>query len=120
MPDHGIRSPMSESKTAVRVVIDEMRLMGISISEHTLGHKAESQQALDALIAKGAAGWAYQIGEVYAWRDENDKAFEWLERAYAQHDSARPGLKVSPIIQFSNLPKDPRHSALLRRLKLPV
>jgi len=27
---------------------------------------------------------------------------------------------VSPIIQFSTLPKDPRYAALLRRLKLPV
>jgi TolB-like protein/Tfp pilus assembly protein PilF len=112
--------PTQALLTFQRVDIDELRLMGISISEHTLGHKLESQQALDALIAKGAAGWAYQIGEVYAWRGENDKAFEWLERAYAQRDSAIPGLKVSPTIQFSNLPKDPRYSALLRRLKLPV
>jgi adenylate cyclase len=108
--------PTQALLTFERVEIDEMRLMGISISEHTLGHKIESQQSLDALIAKGAADWAYQIGEVYAWRGENDKAFKWLERAYAQRDSAIPGLKVSPIIQFSNLPKDPRYSALLRRL----
>ena len=106
--------------TFKRVNIDELRFMGTAVSEHALGHKIESQQALDALIAKGAAGWAYQIGEVYAWRGENDKAFEWLERAYTQRDSAIPGLKVSPIIQFSNLPKDPRYAALLRRLKLPV
>ena len=106
--------------TFKRVNIDELRFMGTAVSEHSLGHKIESQQALDALIAKGAAGWAYQIGEVYAWRGENDKAFEWLERAYTQRDSAIPGLKVSPIIQFSNLPKDPRYAALLRRLKLPV
>ena len=106
--------------TFKRVNIDELRFMGTAVSEHALGHKIESQQALDALIAKGAAGWAYQIGEVYAWRGENDKAFEWLERAYTQRDSASPGLKVSPIIQFSNLPKDPRYAALLRRLKLPV
>jgi hypothetical protein len=112
--------PTQALLTFKRVEIDEMRLMGISISKHTLGHKIESQQSLDALIAKGAADWAYQIGEVYAWRGENDKAFEWLERAYAQRDSAIPGLKVSPIIQFSSLPKDPRYSALLRRLKLPV
>jgi TolB-like protein len=112
--------PKQALLTFQRVEIEEMRFMGISISEHTLGHRIESQQALDALIAKGAAGWAYQIGEVYAWRDENDKAFEWLERAYTQRDTAIPGLKVSPIIQFSNLPKDPRYAALLRRLKLPV
>ncbi len=112
--------PTQALLTFRRVDIEELRLMGISISEHTMGHKIESQQALDALIAKGAAGWAYQIAEVYAWRDENDKAFEWLERAYAQRDAAIPGLKVSPIIQLSRLPRDPRYSALLRRLKLPV
>jgi TolB-like protein/Tfp pilus assembly protein PilF len=112
--------PTEALLTFRRVEIEELRLMGISIAEHTLGHKIESQQALDALIAKGASGWAYQIAEIYAWRGENDKAFEWLERAYAQRDSAMPGLKSSPVIQLSNLPKDPRYSALLRKLKLPV
>jgi TolB-like protein/Tfp pilus assembly protein PilF len=112
--------PAQALLTFKRVNLDELRLMGVSICEHSLGRQLESQQALDALIAKGASAWAYQVGEVYAWRGENDKAFEWLQRAYAQRDSAIPGLKVSPIIQLSNLPKDPRYSALLRRLKLPV
>jgi TolB-like protein len=112
--------PAQALLTFRRVDIDGLRLMGISIAEHDLGHELESQQALDALIAKGAASWAYQIAEVYAWRGDNDKAFEWFERAYQQRDAGLCNLKVSPFVRLSNLPKDPRYSALLRKMKLPV
>ena len=47
---------------------------------HALGHPAESEAALQALI--DGFGWtaAYQVAEGYAYRNEVDKAFEWLER----------------------------------------
>ena len=58
----------------------------MAMAEHTLRQGGESQRALDVLINSGANAWAYQIAEVYTWRGENDKAFEWLERAYRQRD----------------------------------
>ena len=39
---------------------------------------------------------AYQVGDVYAWRGEKDKAFEWLERAYQQRDSGLNGIAYDP------------------------
>lgn len=36
--------------------------------------------ALDEAIAKFKHDGAHEIAEVYAWRGENDKAFEWLLR----------------------------------------
>jgi TolB-like protein len=91
-------------------------LMGEAMAEHTLGHAPESQQALDKLIKTEAESMGYQIADVYAWRRENDKAFEWLERAYQRHDG---GLGYVTYDRYlANLRTDPRYAALLRKLKL--
>jgi TolB-like protein/Tfp pilus assembly protein PilF len=90
---------------------------GIAMAEHTLGNAKESQQALDQLIAKYAHDSAYQIAEVYGWRGEVDKTFEWLERAYAQHDNGIASIKADP--RFVSVSSDPRFAALLKKLGLP-
>jgi TolB-like protein len=90
---------------------------GIAMAEHTLGHAKESQQALDELIAKYAHDSAYQIADVYAWRGEADKAFEWLERAYVQHDGALSAIKADPVLK--SLWTDARFAAMLKKLGLP-
>ena len=87
------------------------------MAEHTLGHPAESQRALDVLIKYRANVWAYQIAQVYAWRGENDKAFEWLERAYRQRDGGMGYLGYDRYL--AKLRGDPRYRALLKKLKLP-
>jgi TolB-like protein len=92
-------------------------LMGQAMAEHSLGHAAESQRALDKLIKDKSESMAYQIAAVYAWRHENDKAFEWLEQAYLRHDG---GLGYVTYDRYlANLRTDPRYTALLRKLKLP-
>ncbi len=50
-------------------------------------------------------------------RGENDRAFEWLERAYAEHDSALTNLKGDPLLK--SLEPDPRYAALLKKMRLP-
>ncbi|TMG83689.1 MAG: hypothetical protein E6H78_11715 [Betaproteobacteria bacterium] len=63
-------------------------------------------------------GWtaAYQIAEVYAYRNEIDTAFEWLERAYAQRD---PGVPLSATdVVLRSLHADPRWQPFLRRMGL--
>ncbi|HWS61512.1 MAG TPA: TIR domain-containing protein [Steroidobacteraceae bacterium] len=93
-----------------------IRLMGQAMAEYTLGHAAESQRALEKLLEMGDLSLGYQIADVYAWRRENDKAFEWLERAYQRHDG---GLGYVTYDRYLvNLRSDPRYTALLRKLKL--
>jgi hypothetical protein len=82
-----------------------------------LGHVRESQQALDALIAGYSRQSAYQVAEVYAWRGEKDKAFEWLQRAYQQRDPGLTEIKFSPMLW--NLHADPRFAAMVRKMNLP-
>jgi hypothetical protein len=69
------------------------------------------------VIAGFSQGAAYQIAEVYAWRGEPDKAFEWLERAYAQNDGGLTFIKADPLMK--PLQPDPRFAIFLRKLGLP-
>jgi TolB-like protein/cytochrome c-type biogenesis protein CcmH/NrfG len=95
---------------------DTFRPYGIALAEHSLGHARESQQALDTLIADYAQDSAMQIADVYAWRGEKEKAFQWLERAYAQHDGGMSDLAFDPLLV--SLHADPRFDALVRRIGL--
>jgi serine/threonine protein kinase/TolB-like protein len=108
----------TESLATYRQVSDEeVRLFGVARAEHTLGHAKESQQALDQFIAKGGQAKAYDIAEIYAWRGEKDKAFEWLDRAYQQHSSDLYGVRSNAC--FASLRGDARFAALLRKMNLP-
>ena len=60
---------------------------------------------------------AYQIAEVYAYRGEPDKAFEWLDRAYEQRDAGLRSLKIDP--HMNSLRRDQRYSDLLKKMNLP-
>jgi len=93
------------------------RNTGVALAEHTLGDTKASQQALDSLIAAAAGEAAYQIAEVYAWRGEKDKAFEWLERAHRQQDGGLVSTKADLLL--ASLRSDPRYLAMLRKLNFP-
>jgi len=92
------------------------RLWATAIIHHAAGRRAESDAALQELIAKYQAEGAYQVAEVYAARGEADLAFEWLERAYTQRDSGLSETKTDP--RLSVLHADPRWDAFLRKLGL--
>jgi TolB-like protein/Tfp pilus assembly protein PilF len=90
---------------------------GRTMALHSLGDAKASQAELEAEIAEFSKGAAYQIAECYAWRGEKDKAFEWLERAYTQHDGGLTFIKADPLVK--SLHTDPRYAALLRKMGLP-
>src|SRR5258706_5704216 len=96
---------------------DLMRAFLYPIAYYALGRKKESDAALSELVTKYHAIAAFQIAEVYAFRNQSDEAFEWLDRAYAQRDSGLIGTKVEPLLK--SLHKDPRYAALLKKLNFP-
>jgi len=57
------------------------------------------------------------IAAFYAQLGDKDKAFEWLEKAYEQHDEGLTLLKVEP--RYDPLRSDPRFTDLMRRVGLP-
>jgi serine/threonine protein kinase/Tfp pilus assembly protein PilF len=108
----------TEALTTFRQVSDEeVRLWGVARAEHTLGHAKESQQALDQFIANAGQAKAYDIAEIYAWRGEKDKAFEWLDRAYQQRSSDLYTFRNNSM--FASLRGDARFAAMLRKMNLP-
>jgi len=90
---------------------------GLAMAHHSLGHAAQSRNALDTLVAKLSERWAYQIAEVYAWRGERDQAFDWLQRSYTQHDGGLIQIKYDRLL--TSLRSDARYAALLRQMNLP-
>ena len=97
---------------------DWQKLTDQAIAYHSLGREQDSNAALAELIAKHQTDSAYQIAEVYAYRGESGKSFEWLQRAYKQRDAGLPDIKVDPLLK--NLRHDPRYVALLKKICLPT
>ena len=98
--------------------VDHWRLQILAMAEYSLGHRAASDDALSDLIARCGRDEPGAVADVYAWRGEKDKAFEWLERAYRQQHYWLTTLHYVP--QFAGLRGDPRLKALLRKMNLPV
>ncbi|MGI8543042.1 MAG: tetratricopeptide repeat protein [Aridibacter sp.] len=62
---------------------------------------------------------AVSIARVYARLGEKDRAFEWLEKAFAKRDPELSYLKIYESFDFGNIKSDPRFQDLLRRFGLP-
>lgn len=91
------------------------RFCGQALVSHALGKKENSDRQLAELIKEGEQ-WSFQIANVYAYRGEADKAFEWLERGYAIRDSGIPLTKGHPL--FKSLHSDPRWLPFLKKIGL--
>jgi hypothetical protein len=77
----------------------------------------EANAALDELIAKDRDVMAYQIAEVYSSRGETDKAFEWLQVSFDDHDTGTLSLLINPFMR--GLRHDARYNSLLAKIGLP-
>jgi tetratricopeptide (TPR) repeat protein len=97
---------------------DPVRTFLYAITYYALGRKNESDAALSQLIEKYHAINAYEIAAVYALRNQPDEAFEWLDRAYANHQENVTYTKVDPLLK--SLHSDPRYPVLLKKLNLPI
>jgi len=60
---------------------------------------------------------SYVIAQVYAALGDTGRAFQWLDKAYQEHDSQLAWLKAEP--GFDSLRSDPRYQELLRRMNFP-
>jgi tetratricopeptide (TPR) repeat protein len=92
------------------------RLLIVSCARWGQKRVKESDAALAELTKNDAETAAYQIAEVYAYRGDKDRAFEWLERARRQHDPGLASLRKDPLLV--NLQEDPRWNAFLHKMGL--
>jgi len=112
----------SNKKEALAEILKEpdqrLRVQGLSIVYHALGNSEKADSALQELIQKYHIGLDYEIAEVYAYRGDHDKAFEWLEQAYQLHDKSLFSIKIDPLLR--NLHHDPRWPKFLKKMNLPA
>jgi TolB-like protein len=94
------------------------RRFELALAQSVRGDRAAADAALADLIANGRDNLAYQIAEVYAVRGEKDKAFEWLQIAFDNHDTGMLTLLVDPLLR--SLHDDPRYKNFLAKLGLPA
>ena len=94
-----------------------IRLMGLALAHHDLGHAKQAQEALDGLLALPEPP-AYQLAQVYARWGDRDGAFAQLERGLASADAGMRYLKYDPLLR--DLRGDPRYATLLKKMNLPL
>ena len=83
------------------------------------GKRVEAQKVLEELkaLSKNRYVSPYSFACIYAGLNEQDQAFDWLERAYQEHSFFMVLLKSETV--FDNLHPDPRFKELLKRMNLP-
>jgi DNA-binding winged helix-turn-helix (wHTH) protein/TolB-like protein/Tfp pilus assembly protein PilF len=82
------------------------------------GMRDEAGKILNELKAlpRRAPGLPLQMTSIHAALGDKDQAFEWLERAYEEHDYDMIQITMDP--RHDSLRSDPRFQDLLRRMNL--
>jgi tetratricopeptide (TPR) repeat protein len=83
------------------------------------GRREEATQVLEALLERSEEGFVPpgQIAYVHLGLGDEDKVFEWLEKAYKIRDPWVIELRWNPA--FDSVRDDPRSKDILRRMNLP-
>ena len=94
------------------------RRFELALAHYARGDRASADAALADMVANDRNLLAYQIAEVYAWRGETDKAFEWLQISYDNHDTGLLSLLIDPLMR--GLRSDPRYKIMVEKVGLPA
>jgi TolB-like protein/Tfp pilus assembly protein PilF len=83
------------------------------------GNKDEAEKLLTDLVRYSKKQYVspYYFAVVYVGLGENEKAMEWLEKAFADRSNGLVFMKVEP--ELDSLRSNPRFVVLQQRLKLP-
>ena len=93
------------------------RRVSQAITHFAMGNEEQSDSILVDLVEEVASAGAYrQLSQIYGYRGETDKAFEWLNQA-AESDR-RAGLFLLSDPAYRSLHSDPRWPLLLERINL--
>ncbi len=107
-----------ETQAAVEAIeqetIETYRLSGLAFAHYELGQQDESDKFLAELIEKHAKEASTEVASVFAWRGDNDHAFEWLERSLENNETALAN--IASHYTFRNLHDDPRWQPFLAKM----
>jgi tetratricopeptide (TPR) repeat protein len=92
--------------------------IALALAQQISGNAAAANTALERLIESQPNEAGYQIAQVYALRDNPDKVFEWLDRAWSNRDPGISQLLYDPfLLRYKD---DPRFAAFCRKVRLPT
>jgi hypothetical protein len=82
------------------------------------GRQAEADAAMMEMVEYWGDGCAICIARAYAYRGDNDRALDWLDRAHRIQDSSIMNVIDEPLMK--GLADDPRFKAFVReKLRVP-
>ncbi len=115
-----LQDAISEYQQAVAMSGDSQSTVALAHAYSAIGKKAEAEKVLRDLERKlkGTADSPYTMATIYAGLGQNDKAFDFLERAYSEKSLDISSLKSGLVLD--SLRPDPRFQSLLRRIGLPA
>lgn len=114
-----LQEAITEYQKAVELSGDPANLVALAHAYGAVGRKAEAEKMLRDLERKlrGTPNSSFTMAKIYASLGENDRAFEFLERAYAEKSFFLPAnLKCDVVLD--TLRSDVRFQNLLRRMGL--
>lgn len=107
-------SPKAALEVLSEETVEPYRWLGFALVHHALGNHAESDRNLGNMLEQQTEDLSLYIAMVYAFRDEGDRAFEWIDKAVA---GGHPELAAAHVnILFRSLHDDPRWPAFLERI----
>jgi len=125
-PDHGAgyrnlgRAYLDKSmhKEALEMFQKAESKLWICVTYMKMGKRDEAQKGFDDLInqSKSAHVSPATFTHIYFALGENDRGFEWLDKAYQERGDWMTYLKVDPF--FDNIRSDPRFIELLKKMNL--
>ena len=110
---------ISEYQKVMKIWDDPNAAVALAHAYSAAGRKAEANKILHDLQRKseGTSVPPYTMATIYAGLGENDKAFEFLEKACSQK-SLDVSLFLTSDLRLDNLRPDPRFQSLLRGMAL--
>jgi eukaryotic-like serine/threonine-protein kinase len=110
-----------DAASALKVIAlepdESARLAGVASIQSALGHSDASDEAITELRTRYGETLPGLAGLAYAYRNQLEPAFQWLQRAVAQRQPEfAASLACTPEPAFSQLRADPRFAALRSRL----
>jgi TolB-like protein/DNA-binding winged helix-turn-helix (wHTH) protein/Tfp pilus assembly protein PilF len=116
---HAYPQAIAELQKAVSISHDSPQMLGaLGHAYGASGNRSEAEKVLAQLMEQSKRQYVspFYVAIVYVGLPENDKAVDWLEKAYQDRSNAIVFSKVDP--QLDPLRSTPRFQALLHRLAL--
>jgi TolB-like protein/DNA-binding winged helix-turn-helix (wHTH) protein/Tfp pilus assembly protein PilF len=113
------REAIAALERAIAISPDDPRTIASLARAYAMsGKRAEALKLVDKLEdqSKKRHVAPFWIAEAYVGLGDKDRAFEWLERGYQEHDVTTPFMNVCPLCD--PLRPDPRFASLVRRMGL--